>query len=384
MTGRFLSPREAAAYELSRRGFLRRAGLGAAGIAIGGPALLAACSKSSSPRRDVRVFNAPLAIDDNTQSIFERTSGVFLDYHEYTDAEAYLRASTRSLRAHHDIGADVVVLPDAQTATVIASGWARPLASADGARHRALPAFANPGFDPGRKFSLPYSSSMVGLAYDRRRVHEPVRSAGALFDPKFRGRVAMSADAAETLGLVALASGNDPAKVTASQAAAAVQRVRGAVAGGQVRSFATTEYVDDLVSGRALLAVARADDVLAALPVSPTLAFVVPDEGGLFSSTNMLIPIGARNRDEAAVFVNFMFGPDACSRIASFTNGTMAVAGAGDSLQAIDAKAASNPLISPSPAVVARLRIWAANGATTAATAQFASLVVSHTAPAAP
>jgi hypothetical protein len=98
----------------------------------------------------------------------------------------------------------------------------------------------------------------------------------------------------------------------------------------------------------------------------------------------MLIPIGARNQGEAAVFVNFMFGADACSRIASFTNGTMAVAGAGDSLQAIDAKAASNPLISPSPAVVARLRIWAANGATTAATAQFASLVVSHTAPAAP
>jgi spermidine/putrescine transport system substrate-binding protein len=205
-----------------------------------------------------------------------------------------------------------------------------------------------------------------------------------LFDRKFAGKVALSADAAETLGLVALASGNDPSKITASQAAAAVQRVRGAVAAGQVGSFATTEYVDDLVSGRALLAVARADDILEALPVSPTLAFVVPTEGGLLSSTNMLVPIGARNADEAGVFVNFMFGADACARIASFANGTMAVAGAGDSLQQIDAKAASNPLISPNPAVVARLRIWAANRATTDATTQFTALVAAHKVPPAP
>jgi spermidine/putrescine transport system substrate-binding protein len=248
----------------------------------------------------------------------------------------------------------------------------------EGVRHRALPAFANPGFDPGRKFSLPWSSTVVGLVFDRRRVHDPVRSATALFDPKFAGKVVLSADAASTLGLVALASGHKPAAVTAGQATAAVARVRGAVESGQVRSFATTEYIDDLVSGRALLAVGRADEIRDALPVSPTLTFVVPTEGGLFISTNMVVPVGARNVDEAGTFIEYMFKPDPSSRFASFSGRAMAVAGAIDSLWAIDPKSARDPLVQPDPTVWSRLAIWPGAKATGGATAEFASLVASH------
>ena len=364
--------------DVTRRSFLRHAGVGVAGVAIGGPALLAACSKSTTALREVRVFNEPLAIDDNTPNIFERQSGVFLRYHEYTDPVAYLDDAAAALRAHRDIGADVAILPDAQVAKMIASGWAQPLPAADAARSRAITNFANPGFDPGRKFSLPWSSTMVGLAFDRSRVHEPVRSVDALFDAKFKGKVALSADAASTLGLVALAAGNHPASITAPQAAAAVSRVREAVGSGQVRSFATTEYVDDLVSGRALLAVARADAIRDALAVSPSLAFVVPTEGGLLSSMNMVVPVGARNVAEAGVFVNDMFKPDPSSRFASYGNGLMAVVGASNSLYAIDPKAAADPLVNPGPAVWQRLSIWNGGPPTDAATAEFAALVAAN------
>ena len=53
-------------------------------------------------------------------------------------------------------------------------------------------------------------------------MREHIGSVSALFDPKFAGKVVLSADAASTLGLVGLALGNRPASVTASQAAAAV------------------------------------------------------------------------------------------------------------------------------------------------------------------
>jgi spermidine/putrescine transport system substrate-binding protein len=204
---------------LSRRRFLQRAGLGAAGMAVAGPALLAACTASgaASRLRTVRVVNEPLEIDDNTPKLFERATGIFLQYTEYTDPDEYLRSISAGLQAHRDIGADVVIVPDALTAKMIASGWARPL-DLVAARGRAMPQFANPAFDPGRKYSLPYASTMVGLAYDRRRVTEPIRSVGALFDPRFAGKVALSADAASTLGLVTAALGLKPAAVTPSQA----------------------------------------------------------------------------------------------------------------------------------------------------------------------
>ena len=363
---------------LSRRGFLRGTGLGAASVALGGPAFLAACSShSSSAARHVRVANLPLMIDDNTPGLFEQSSGVFLDYAEYTDADAFVSEHRDALQAHRDIGADVVILPDAQTAQLVAAGWVRALDVPD-ARKRLLPQYANPAFDPGRRFSIPYWSTLVGLAYDTRRVHTPVRSAGALLDAAFAGKVTLSADAAQTLGLLVLQAGGDPAKVTAAQAAAALASVRGAVSSGQIRSFATTEYVDDLVAGRALLAVARAADIRDARPIAPDLAFVVPDEGGLLTSTNMVVPTGARNFDEAQQFVEYMSTAGPNSRLASFANAVLPIAGAYDALPGIDAKAAADPLIQPSPAVWKRLTIWGGNAATAATTADFATLAREH------
>jgi spermidine/putrescine transport system substrate-binding protein len=205
-------------------------------------------------------------------------------------------------------------------------------------------------------------------------VPEPIRSAGALFDPTFAGKVVLSADPAATLGMVALASGHDPAAITESEVVAAVARVRAAVEGGQVRSFATTEYADDLASGRALLAVARADEIRDAKQMAPGLTFVVPTEGGLLESTNMVVPVGARHVDTARIFIDYMFEPDPISRLASFAGRVMPINGGIDSLRLIDATASADPLVEPDPSVWSRLSIWGGS-AKSAAVADFVALV---------
>jgi spermidine/putrescine transport system substrate-binding protein len=364
---------------LSRRVFLQRAGLGAAGVAIGGPALLAACSGSSSSAsgpREVRLYDEPVSLDDLSPDLFEKGTGIFLRLHEYTDPAQYLEGVSGRLRAHRDIGADVVVIRDFETARMIESGWVRPVQSAAN-RRRILPAFAAPHFDPERRFSLPWASTVVGLAYDRRTVLEPIRSAGALFDPRFAGKVALSAHSGSTLGLTVLASGGKPATVTESQAGAAVERVRSAAASGQVRSFATTEYIDDLVTGRASIAIARAADIREALKIYPSLAFVVPTEGGLLESTNMVVPTGAHNLDEARAFIDFMFKPLPIARIASYGSRVTTIKGGLDELRQVDVKASFDPLIEPDPATWARLSIWGLP-TTSSAVSDFAAIVGSH------
>ncbi|HEX4489643.1 MAG TPA: extracellular solute-binding protein [Acidimicrobiia bacterium] len=365
---------------LTRRGFLRGAGLGAAGLAIGGPSLLAACSRGSAKpvRSEVRVVNQPLMLDDNTPGLILR-AGLNLTYSEYTDAATFVAQHRAAFAAHRDVGADVVVLPDAQAAQLVASQWVRAIAL-PGARARVLPALANPAFDPGRTFSIPYVSTMIGIAYDTRRLPSGVDSAGALFDSTYEGKVVLAADPAATLGFAMLASGQDPSKVTAAQAAAAVTRVRAAVASGQVRGFATTNAVDDVASGNALLALARAADVRTARVLSPHVRFVVPREGGLLSSTNMVIPVGARSVGAAQRFIDYMSSPDPNARLSSFVNVISPVAGGAASLQGIDVKAAADPLIVPPPAVWKRLRIWGATSETASAEAELSSLAASHSA----
>jgi spermidine/putrescine transport system substrate-binding protein len=365
---------------LTRRGFLRGAGLGAGALALGGPAFLAACSNDGGGGAGaggaVRVVNQPLMMDDNTPGLIIR-SGLNLDYSEYTDAAAYVAQHRAAFAAHRDVGADVVVLPDAQAARVIASGWARPIGSSR-ARGRLLPAFADPAFDPKRKFSIPYASTMIGLIYDKRRIAGGVDRASALFDSAYAGKVLLAADPAATLGFAMLASGQDPSKVTAAQAEAAATRVRAAVASGQVRGFATTNAVDAVASGSALLALARAADVRTAHVLARNVVFVVPQEGALLSSTNMLIPLGARKVALAQHFVDYMSAPDPSSRISSFANVVSPISGADRSLSRIDVKASADPLVVPTSDMWKRLRIWGGTAATAGVEAGVTRLAAEH------
>jgi spermidine/putrescine transport system substrate-binding protein len=342
-----------------------------------GPALLAACGGSKAAAGTVRVVNQTLMMDDNTPGLFEHAANDFLAYTEYTDPARFVALHRAAFVAHHDIGADIVVLPDAQTQQLIAQAWVRPL-GAVAARRRLLPAFANPAFDPGRRFSIPYASTQIGLAYDKRRVHSPVTTARAIFDPAFAGKVVLSADPAATLGLVLLASGHDPAKVTNAQANAAFARVLDAVDAGQIHSFATTQGLDAVSSGDATLAIARACDVRLATSLAPHLRFVVPSEGGLLSSLNMLVPAGATAVAPADAFVDYMASPDPASRIASFANMVMPVAGGEASLVKIDVKASADPLVVPPAAVWSRLRIFDGTERTAEATGDLAGLAAAH------
>ena len=287
----------------------------------------------------MRVVNQPLAIDDNTPRLFEAATGVFLRYQEYTDPAAYLRRAAARLRADRDIGADVVVVPDLQTAQMIEAGFVRPLPSPP-PRTLIVPAFANPRFDPGRRFSLPWSSTVVGLAFDRRRVHEPGHERSCAV------RRALRREGGALGRRRGHARPRDAGVGRRSRDRDADSGRRGGgtrshrLAGGQIRSLATTEYIDDLVSGRALLAIARSDEIRIARQTSPTLGFVVPSEGGLLESTNMVVPTGALDVDDAGVFIDYMFAPDPNSRLASFGSRITTV-GAVPALQSIDPKAGS-------------------------------------------
>jgi hypothetical protein len=73
-----------------------------------------------------------------------------------------------------------------------------------------------------------------------------------------------------------------------------------------------------------------------------------------------------------------MSGPDPSSRTASFANVVSPIIGADGALQGIDVKAAVDPLVVPSPAVWARLRIWGGTAATASAVADFTQLAAAH------
>ena len=66
-------------------------------------------------------------------------------------------------------------------------------------------------FDAGRKYSVPWLSGMTAIGYNPKKTKRELTSVNDIFDPKFKGQVTMLTEMRDTLGLVMLGMGKDPA-----------------------------------------------------------------------------------------------------------------------------------------------------------------------------
>lgn len=331
----------------------RRALLG--GAALGG--LAPGCGRRTGRARVLRISNWPLYIDDRTIPAFERATGITVQYHEdINDNAEFLAKISEPLSRGQSIDRDIVVLTDWVAGRVIRRGWAAPLDDA---------LFPNKGnlvasergvdFDPGRRYSVPWLSGMVGLGYNPRETGRPIASVEDLFDPRLRGRVTMVTEMRDTLGLVMLGMGRDPDHCTLDDARAAAARVTQAREQGQIRAFTGNDYAEGLAAGNIALAIAWSGDIQGLRADNPHLRWIVPREGGLAFSDNMLIPVTSHRRDLAMAWIDWCYDPGHSAQIVSRAPYISDVRGAMDVLARIAPELARSELVNPPPALRAQL-----------------------------
>ena len=67
---------------------------------------------------------------------------------------------------------------------------------------------------------------MTGIGYNPKKTGRELTSINDIFDPKFKGQVTMLTEMRDTIGLVMLGKGKDPAKATKADVEAARPRSR--------------------------------------------------------------------------------------------------------------------------------------------------------------
>jgi spermidine/putrescine transport system substrate-binding protein len=359
---------------LSRRSFLR-----ASGLVVGG-GLLAACGidgggggtagdeePAASPAGageggSVVIANWPLYIDveeDETTSAtlrqFEEETGISVTYLEEVNSNDEWFARFRSqLSAGQDIERDMTVLTDWMAARLIALGWIDEIDEANVPnKANILPALAEVAFDPGRTRSLTWQSGLTGIGYNPALTGRELESIDDLFAEDLAGRVTFLTEMRDTMGLVMASMGADPANHTFSEYEAAIEKLQDAVDSGQVRAFTGNEYANDLAAGNIAACVAWSGDIIQLQFDNPDLAFVIPRDGGVLWSDNMLIPMNAANKANAEAFMDFVYRPEVAAQIAAWVNFISPVEGAQEAMEEIDPELAEDELIFPTEATLA-------------------------------
>jgi spermidine/putrescine transport system substrate-binding protein len=360
---------------LTRRDLLRRAAASGAFLSV--PGVLAACggssSKSSSSGSDhtlaktLRFSNWTLYIDVNektkkhpTLDMFKKKTGTTVNYVEdINDNASYFGKIQGPLSRGQSIDRDIIVMTDNSRypSLLIKKGWVEKLDhSAIPNLKNLQPALQHPNWDPNRDYSLPWQSGMTGIAYNDK-LTDPILSMKDLMEnPKLKGKVTLLNEMADTLALVMLENGDDPAKVTDATFDKAIKRIKKSVDSGQVRQFTGNDYSGPLSKGDLSACMAWSGDVVQLQADNKHLHWNLPDAGGDIWTDNMLIPKGG-NVYTASVYMNFVYDPKIAALIEDYVNYICPVKGAKEALQKIDPSVAKNTLIFPTQKMLDNVHI---------------------------
>jgi spermidine/putrescine transport system substrate-binding protein len=252
----------------------------------------------------------------------------------------------------------VIVLTDSSglPGRMIELGWVEKLDKS------ALPNISNlqpvqqhPGWDSNRDYSLPWQSGMTGIGYDPKKVGGEITSIKELLtNPKLKGKVTMLTEFGDTMGLVMLANGDDPSNVTDASFDRAVKTIKAAVDSGQIRQFTGNDYAPLLAKGDVWACAAWSGDMVQLQADHPGLKWILPKDGGMIWTDNMLIPKGG-NAYAASVLMNWYYRPEIAADVEDYVNYICPVVGADKVLEVKDPAVAKNPLIFPTKAMLANV-----------------------------
>lgn len=258
------------------------------------------------------IFNWSTYIAEDTIPNFEEACGVTVEYSIFDSSEQALAV----LRSGNP-GYDILMPSDYTVATMISEDLLQPI------NYDLVPnvanvddAFIDPPFDPENTYSLPYQWGTIGIGYRTEAFPDGITSWNDFF--QHDGPVSWLEDPRSTIGLGLNMLGYDPNSADEGEIEEAAEFLM--ENGGNVVAVAA----DD---GQALL---ERGDVDAAIEYNGDIyqviydcecedfAYVIPEEGAVIWTDNMVIPADAPNAELAMVFMDYILDPQVSADLSNY------------------------------------------------------------------
>ncbi len=315
----------------------------------GGSTSVQTAKVSGKPTGSVTISNWPFYIDKKTVSNFEKATGVSVKYIEDINDNAEFFGKMQPLLAQGQSGGrSMFVVTDWMANKMHELGYLQDLdkSAIPNVEKNLVPSLQHPTFDPNRNFSVPWQSGMTGLIV-RTDLAPNVKSICDLFKPQYKGKVDMLTELRDTVPLVMKCQGVDLAHATEQDWLNAVAKIKAAADSGQIRRFTGNDYTRDLTSGDVDAVIGWSGDAVQLQADNPDIKFVMPKEGCMLFSDNMVIPVGAPNPTAAEAWMNYVYDPKNQTPITAYNFYFTPVEGVKPYLKKIDPQAAKSPLIFP-------------------------------------
>jgi len=311
---------------------------------------------SGKPSGDLTISNWPLYIDKQTVPDFEKTTGVKIKYIEDVNDNQEFFGKVQPLLAKGESGGrSIMVVTDWMAKKMYDLGYVQNLdkSAIPNVEKNIVANLKGRPFDPNNDFAVPWQSGMTGLIV-RTDLAPDIKSICDLFDPKYKGKVDMLTEMRDTVPLVMKCEGVDLGQATEQDWLDAIDKIGQAADDGQIRRFTGNDYARDLTSGDVEAVIGWSGDAIQLQADNPDIQFVMPTEGCMLWSDNMVIPVGAPNPTAAEAWMDYVYDPNNQAQITDYNYYVSPVSGVKEILQKQDPTAAKSDLIFPSEQFTAK------------------------------
>jgi spermidine/putrescine transport system substrate-binding protein len=163
--------------------------------------------------------------------------------------------------------------------------------------------WANPGYDPGNEYTVPYMWWTTGVGYDPKRIKESPTSSKALWDARWKGHISMLDDWQEVFGLTLIQQGHSANSTNTSDLDEALVRLKEQKP--LVRTY-STDTITTMTSGDVWIGHIWGADRFAIQESIPAFAYYIPEEGGVKGSDTVATFTGSPHPIAAQMFINHL------------------------------------------------------------------------------
>jgi spermidine/putrescine transport system substrate-binding protein len=288
-----------------RRSLLQALGVAAVGISFGG---LAACSRTEGQKlangEEARLnfYNWDTYIGEDTLSSFRSASGVDVTM-DLFDSNDVLFAKFKA----GNPGYDVIVPSNDFVERMVRADMLLPIdhSKVPNFTKNIEPAFQDVVYDPGRKFSMPYTWLALGIGYRKSKVTNAPNSWKTLFDSdQYKGRIAWLSEAGDMFRLFGKYLGKSVNELNADD----LRTIEAMMIRQKpnVKKFHEDDGQDLLLKGDCDLVLEYNGDIAQIMREDDDIGFIIPKEGSQLNSDNLCIPKGAPHPQNAHAFINYL------------------------------------------------------------------------------
>ena len=242
----------------------------------------------------------------NVNAEFTKLTGIKINYTNYaTNEELY--AKLKGGGASYDI----IIPSDYMISRMIKEGMIQKLDFENIPNFRYITdTFVNPAYDPANEYTVPYTWGTVGIIYDTTLIDIPPEEIDwdILWNPDYSDRILMFDNPRDAFAIAELRLGYSLNSEDTKELEACAELLKEQKK--VIQAYVMDEIFDKMGAGEALVAPYYAGDAITLMDEYEDLGFVIPKSGTNLFIDAMCIPAGAKQKEAAEMYINFMCEPD--------------------------------------------------------------------------